>query len=175
MLELYKKIDKIQKEIGNLSKKSENPFFSSKYLELNDLTDALQPLLEKEDLMLIQPIERGYLITKVIDTTTGKEFISELELPNLDKKKKIGSCITYYRRYTLKSMFQIKEVDDDGNIAARPVEEKLKKKKKNPLTPKSGAWKKAIEQNVSIEKLKEHYTFTELNEKAYITELGINK
>lgn len=175
MLELYKKIDKIQKEIGKLAKKSDNPFFKSKYLELNDLTDALQPLLEKEKLMLIQPIERGYLITKVIDTETGKEFISELELPPLDNPQKIGSCITYYRRYTLKSMFQIQEIDDDGNLAAKPVEEKAPEKAKNPLTPKSGAWKKGVEQGVSIEKMKEHYTFTELNEKAYMVDLGINK
>ena len=171
MIELYKKIDKIQKEIGKLAKKSDNPFFKSKYLELNDLTDALQPLLEKENLMLIQPIERGSLITKVIDLESGDIFFSELELPQLDNPQKIGSCITYYRRYTLKSMFQIQEIDDDGNLAAKPPKELPKEKAKNPLTPDSGAWKKGIEKGISIEILKEHYTFTIENENKYLYEL----
>jgi len=73
-------------------------------------------------------------------------------------------------------MFQIQEVDDDGNLAAKPtppVEEKPKEKKKDPLPPESGAWKQGIEKSISIDKMKEYYTFTKINESMYLTELKI--
>ena len=42
---------------------------------------------------------------------------SSLELPaNLDAQK-IGSAITYYRRYTLQSLLGLQAEDDDGNGA----------------------------------------------------------
>ena len=142
MKELYKKINKIQEEIGKLVKKTDNPFHKSKYLEINDLTDALKPLLKEHDLMLVQPIEKGFVITKIIDLETEKEFISELELPNEPNPQKIGSCITYYRRFALKSMFCIQEVDDDGNKASvTPVKKEVKKEEIYTLTVKDlGKW-----------------------------------
>jgi hypothetical protein len=40
---------------------------------------------------------------------------------SLTDPQKLGSCITYFRRYTLKSLLAIAEVDDDGNRAAKPT------------------------------------------------------
>ena len=136
MKELYKKINEIQQEIGKLSKKSENPFFKSAYLDLNDLIDAINPLLESKNLMLIQPIIKGFVVSKVIDLETEKEFLSELELPNLTDAQKIGSAITYYRRYTLKSMFNIQEIEDDANIASDNNKKPASDSEKRELTGK---------------------------------------
>ena len=50
------KILKIQSEIGVLSKTETNPFFKSKYLDINGILANLQPLLEKYELTDVQPL-----------------------------------------------------------------------------------------------------------------------
>jgi hypothetical protein len=56
---------------------------------------------------------------------------SEMQLPSIQDPQKIGSAITYYRRYTLQSLLSLKAEDDDGNLASNPIvmkpTEKLKK------------------------------------------------
>lgn len=116
-----KRILEVQKEIGNLSKSSKNPFFKSAYLDLNDLLNAVHPLLHEKDLSLVQPIIDGQVHSTIIDCETGKALISSsIPLPDIKDPQKLGSCITYYRRYTLKSLLAIAEKDDDGNAASKP-------------------------------------------------------
>ena len=46
---------------------------------------------------------------------------SGIKIPEaLTDPQKLGSCITYFRRYTLKSLLAIAEGDDDANLAAKP-------------------------------------------------------
>lgn len=121
-----KRILKVQKEIGNLSKKSENPFFKSAYLDLNDLLNAVKPLLEAEGLLLMQPILNNEVNTTIYDADSGEILaISSIKLPEETNPQKLGSCITYYRRYTLKSLLAIAEKDDDGNAGAKPTKQAL--------------------------------------------------
>ena len=47
------------------------------------------------------------------------KYRSIISPDNITDPQKIGSAITYFRRYTLKSLFAIDEVDDDGNLAAK--------------------------------------------------------
>lgn len=115
---IYYKLSKVKAEIGVLSKNAKNPFFKSDYLDLNGILSALEPLLEKYDLVLTQPILNGKVITTI--TSEGYESItSELELPNIADPQKLGSAITYFRRYTLQSLLALQAVDDDGNIASK--------------------------------------------------------
>ena len=118
-----KRILEVQKEIGSLSKNSKNPFFKSAYLDLNDLLNAVKPLLEKNGLVLIQPIHGIRVTSAILDAESGKNLIdSYINIPeNITDPQKIGSCITYFRRYTLKSLLAIAEGDDDGNLAAKPT------------------------------------------------------
>jgi len=118
-----KRILEVQKEIGVLSKKSENPFFKSDYLDLNDLLNAVKPLLEEKGLILMQPLLDGNVSTVIVDAVDGKLLAtSSIAIPStLTDPQKIGSCITYFRRYTLKSLLAIAEEDDDGNKAAKPT------------------------------------------------------
>ena len=116
-----KRILKVQEQIGALSKKSENPFFKKDYLDLNDLLNALGPLLRAEGLLLMQPILKNEVNTTIIDADSGEILaLSSIKLPEISDPQKIGSCITYFRRYTLKSLFAIAERDDDGNEGAKP-------------------------------------------------------
>ena len=116
-----KRILEVQKEIGNLSKSSKNPFFKSAYLDLNDLLNAVHPLLHDKGLILIQPIVENSVLSCIKDAEIGNTLISSsILLPDIKDPQKLGSCITYYRRYTLKSLLAIAEKDDDGNAASKP-------------------------------------------------------
>ena len=114
---IYSKLYKVQKEIGAISKDSTNPFYKSKYFDINSLIKQVTPILEKHKLLLLQPIKNGEQHSIIIDLDGGS-VESSLSLPtNLDAQK-IGSAITYYRRYTLQSLLGLQAEDDDGNNAS---------------------------------------------------------
>ena len=114
---IYSKLYKVQKEIGAISKDSTNPFYKSKYFDINSLIKQVTPILEKHKLLLLQPIKNGEQHSIIIDLDGGS-VESSLSLPtNLDAQK-IGSAITYYRRYTLQSLLGLQAEDDDGNYAS---------------------------------------------------------
>jgi len=118
---IYKKLYKVQKEIGAISKDSTNPFYKSKYFDINSLIKQLMPILEKHNLLLLQPISEGSQYSKIVDVDNGNSVESSLSLPiDLDAQK-IGSAITYYRRYTLQSLLGLQAEDDDGNNASTPL------------------------------------------------------
>lgn len=119
------KILKIQSEIGVLSKTETNPFFKSKYLDINGILANLQPLLEKHKLIVIQPLShimingRQAISTEVYDADSKERIaFSLIPLPDLTDPQKMGSAITYYRRYSLQSLFLLQAEDDDGNKGA---------------------------------------------------------
>jgi len=115
---LFKKIAKVRSEIGVLVKNEINPFFKSKYFDINGLVEAVVPLLQKENLLLLQPITDGIVKSVIVDIDGGTQVESGLLLPKLDDPQKIGSAITYYRRYTLQSLLALQAEDDDGNTAS---------------------------------------------------------
>ena len=65
-----KRILEVKKQIGSLSKNSKNPFFKSAYLDLNDLLNAVEPLLQKQGLILMQPIESNTVYSLHISEDT---------------------------------------------------------------------------------------------------------
>ena len=122
---IYKKLYKVQKEIGAISKDSTNPFYKSKYFDINSLIKQLMPILEKHNLLLLQPISEGSQYSKIVDVDNGDSVESSLSLPiDLDAQK-IGSAITYYRRYTLQSLLGLQAEDDDGNNASMSAKEPI--------------------------------------------------
>ena len=118
-----KRILKVQEQIGVLGKDSKNPFFKSAYLDLNKLLINVTPLLHEEGLILSQPIKDGHVFSEIIDATGCNVLLSSsIKIPEtLTDPQKLGSCITYFRRYTLKSLLAIAEGDDDANLAAKPT------------------------------------------------------
>ena len=152
-----KRILEVQKEIGNLSKSSKNPFFKSAYLDLNDLLNAVHPLLHEKNLMLIQPIVDNKVVSAIVDEGGETLISSELPLPDIKDPQKLGSCITYYRRYTLKSLLAIAEKDDDGNEASKPEPKELP-----VLVINSKTWHKAVDKKMPILELAKHVTITDV-------------
>ena len=126
-MSIYKKLFEAKKEIGKISKDSKNPFFKSKYFDVNSLLEHVEPILQKHGLLLLQPIKDGKVTTiiqnfDIEDNNQGSQFVSsELALPQLTDPQKLGSAITYYRRYTLTSLLGLQAEDDDGNLASKPA------------------------------------------------------
>ena len=137
-MSIYKKLFEAKKEIGNITKDSKNPFFKSNYLSLNGLINAVEPILCKYDLMLLQPIWDGKVVSKIYDISTEGELtesvVSEMQLPNIQDPQKLGSAITYYRRYTLQSLLGLLAQDDDGNTATKQVQKQTVESRKPALT-----------------------------------------
>lgn len=119
MKSINQKLFALQQEIGAISKDAKNPFFKSSYFDINSLLKNLKPLLGKYKLVLHQPIIKGevHSIIKCVDTNEITDP-SSLELPKIIDPQKLGSCITYFRRYTLVSLLGLQADDDDGNLAS---------------------------------------------------------
>ena len=121
-MSIYKKLFEAKKEIGKISKDAKNPFFKSNYLSLNGLIDAVETVLEKHNLLLLQPIFDNKVQSIIYDIDIKDSFaLSEMQLPNITDPQKLGSAITYYRRYTLQSLLGLQAEDDDGNSATKQV------------------------------------------------------
>ena len=112
---IYDKLFMIQTEVGKVAKDSTNPFYNSKYFDINKLIEHIHPFLFKNNLLLMQPIEDGQVKSIIIDVESGEQVISSIPMPNIDDPQAIGKVITYYRRYTLASLLALQAEDDDGN------------------------------------------------------------
>ena len=114
-MSIYKKLFEAKKEIGKISKDSNNPFYKSKYFDINQLLEHVEPILQKHDLLVLQPIINNKVTSRIIDVENNEHINSEIELTNLTDPQKRGSEITYYRRYTLASLLGLQAEDDDAN------------------------------------------------------------
>ena len=141
MQELLQKIDRVKKKIGKISKDSENPFYKSKYTDINSLIEQLEPLLQAEKLVLLQPIRGNEVFSEILDTESENAISSSLSLPELTDPQKLGSAITYFRRYTLTSLLALQSEDDDGNSASS---KEHKKSEVKMVTMKQGKLLKSL-------------------------------
>ena len=121
MKNLYLKLAEVKREVGKVSKNSKNPHFKNTYADLNALIDAVEPILLEKGLLMLQPIQNGCVSTIIIDCENEEEIESSIELPQLQDPQKLGSAITYFRRYTLQSLLSLMAEDDDGNKASAPT------------------------------------------------------
>ena len=119
MTNLMQKLFEIQSENIKFSKTAENPFFKSKYLSLEKLWETLAPQLEARKLLVVHSSVDGSVVTTVHDTENDETVSSAMPLPtNLDPQK-LGSAVTYFKRYNLSQIFNIiTDIDDDGNSTA---------------------------------------------------------
>jgi hypothetical protein len=164
-MSIYKKLLEVQKEVGAISKDSKNPFFKSKYFDINQLIEHVQPVLNDKGLLLTQPI-RDNVVYSVINEVDSNDFVqSSLILPELNDPQKIGSCITYYRRYTLASLLGLQAEDDDANLASKKTYKPVKK-----LEMTAEIYQKSVDAvkdgKATIEQIKAKYDLSETREKA---------
>lgn len=121
--------NKLILEINALQKDKDNPYFKSKYVDLNQILDEVKKKVVEAGFCMPQTVREGQLHTELIWVETGEVFLQcDLPLINTTDMQKLGSAITYARRYSLQPMLQIQCEDDDGNAAsgvgAAPAEKK---------------------------------------------------
>jgi len=165
---IYTKLFKLQNELGAISKDASNPFYKSKYFDINSLIGQLKPLLQKHNLLLIQPITDNQ-VRSVIYDLDGGSVESSMPLPTDLDAQKLGSAITYFRRYTLQSLLALQAVDDDGNLAVKKSKPQLISN-----TPQFKNALKAMSTGKTINDIKEHYIINKEIEKELLN-FKINK
>jgi len=114
-----KKLLAAMAEIQPITKDKQNPHFRSSYADINTMLAEVKPILQRHGLILLQPIEDGQVITRIIDGEKGDVLCqSAMTLSSTGNPQQRGSEITYYRRYTLQSLLSLEAEDDDGNAAS---------------------------------------------------------
>ena len=135
-MSIQKKLLEFRRQSVAVVKNAKNPYFKSNYADINSVIESITPILDELDLVFTQcpDIKDGIevLTTRITMADDPKEYIESnvrLLIPSADMQK-LGSAITYARRYALISMFGLETEDDDGNMASGKVS------KNNTKTPK---------------------------------------
>lgn len=119
ILNLQQKLSEAQTAIGTVAKERENPYFKSKYIDINALLEVVKPALAEFKLILLQPIKaesgKNVLHTIIKDLESKDEIESSIILPENPDPQKYGAIITYFRRYGIVSLLSIQAEDTDGN------------------------------------------------------------
>ena len=115
------KLHNAKQSIKKIAKNAKNPHFKNNYADINALIEEVEPILLENRLLLLQPIEDGYVYTRIVDVDSGEICESCMKLPEIQDPQRIGSAVTYYRRYTLQSLMSLQSIDDDSNLASEAV------------------------------------------------------
>jgi hypothetical protein len=118
-----------QKEMGVATKDSSNPYFKSKYADLNSIREACLPSLNKHGIAVLQPIVqvdgKNYIKTLLLhESGESMECLTEIIYSKQNDAQAQGSGITYARRYGLQSLVNVGAEDDDGNKASEQAKNK---------------------------------------------------
>jgi ERF superfamily len=125
---------KVKSKLQAVTKSANNPFFKSKYADLNTYLDEVEPLLEENKMVLFQPVRVNSggtnTVSSIIMHESGQFISSEMVVVTKEADmQKLGSAITYARRYTLGPLLSMKAEDDDGNGASGKAHTKSYPKK----------------------------------------------
>ena len=153
---------KAQSEMSNPKKGATNPFFKSKYADLNAIREAVIPTLNANGISVLQPIVHvdGKNFVKTIllhETGEMMESLTEIVYNKINDAQAQGSGISYARRYSLQSFVCVGADDDDGQKAVEP--------KPNATTE---ILKKAKDGGFSLDQVKTKYNITQQQETIFI-------
>lgn len=107
------------RKAASVGKSGKNPMFKSEYSTLGDVLTALD-VLPEYGLSFAQYFQDGALVTTVVHLETGEKISSFLQIAaEKDTPQSFISCVTYFRRASLLTMFGLNAADDDGNLASQ--------------------------------------------------------
>ncbi len=122
--ELAAALAKAQGAMKGALKDSANPFFKSKYADLESVWDACRKPLTDNGLSVVQfalPLEGHHEITVLITRllhSSGQWIEGSLPIKAKDDSPQAqGSGMTYARRYGLAAMIGVYQTDDDAEAA----------------------------------------------------------
>lgn len=119
---IFPALIKAQSEMGKAKKDCNNPFYKSKYADLNQLIELTKEILFSNKMAIIQSPEGSGNTASIncrIIHESGQWMEGTITLPLAkNDPQQAGSAITYARRYQLAALFNIAQEDDDGNNAS---------------------------------------------------------
>lgn len=169
---ILKALLEFQKNISPIIKSESNPFFKSKYADINQILELILPPLHEQGILLLQlPVHNVrddcVSIKSVLYHVESEEHLSCLaEAPLLKKDPQaVGSAYTYLRRYSIQSFLGLQAVDDDGERAMnRPTFV-------SPVTIKQYIDDKGVEPHIIKSMVRKHFkpktSATELTEEQW--------
>lgn len=152
-MSVYVKLQKIQSEL-KAPKNQKNTFGGYKYRNLEDICEAVKPLLNKygcslvlsDDVVMVG--ERTYLkaTATLIDSETGEKTSNngfareDVAKKGMDLSQLTGACSSYARKYALNGLFCIDDTKDadatnTGDEQKTPVRRSRRKVKVDETCP----------------------------------------
>lgn len=112
---------KAQAEISGAAKDSANPYFKSKYADLESVWSACRKPLTDNGLSVIQtsqPTKHGLMLVTTLAHSSGEWIRGYMPILAKDATAQSqGSGITYARRYALAAIAGVYQTDDDAEAA----------------------------------------------------------
>ena len=153
---------KAQSEMSNPKKGATNPFFKSKYADLNSIREAVIPVLNSNGISVLQPIvhtENKNFVKTILLHESGEllESLTEIVYNKINDAQAQGSGISYARRYALQSFVCVGADDDDGQKAVQ-----------NKPNATKDVMQKAKDANATLETIKTKYSVSAELEQFFI-------
>jgi len=135
MKAIYKALAAFQQEVPTIKKNSSG--YGYKFADLEEINNVIKPLLSKNGLGYVQPIEGTAIKTIIFHVESGETIESSTDIPQgvqlakMNDFQVLGSAITYLRRYSLSSMLGLvtdEDADASGEQTSKPIASQLKDK-----------------------------------------------
>ena len=124
-----------QKLAVTAKKAGKTPHFRSNYSKLESVIEAVNQgnqfgLFFTQEIDYVYVSHRDTKSEPIVVTTVRHEhdentYVSKLPVilsdANMENPQKVGSAITYAKRYTLQAVYGLPSEDDDGNEASKPT------------------------------------------------------
>ena len=134
MKELFKSLGQFREQVSSVKKDADNPFYKSKYADLNSILEVIKNPLLVSGLAIshnCKHTESGFIVvTTLAHIESGEHMESEFPVFG-NKPQEIWSSMSYARRYNILALLDIPTEDDDGqkaNEAPRTQKEVREKK-----------------------------------------------
>lgn len=110
-----------QKLMEAVKKDSSNPYFKSRYADLNAILAVVKPALNAQGIQLYQPTivkDNKTIVRTLLLHTSGEWLASEMEVivSKQNDPQAYGSAVTYARRYSLQALVALEAEDDDAEL-----------------------------------------------------------
>ena len=161
-MSIYKKILEFQKQCPPIIKNSKG--YNYVYADMTTVLDAVNPILHKLGLVVMQPINGRTIKTIICDTESGESIESNTDIPCIifdrikvtaksgDETEKTavvgfegmslgqaeGSMITYFRRYALCSLLGVVSEKDTDASRQKADDKKVQQKASDKKTVEFG-------------------------------------
>lgn len=130
-----------QSQMPLITKNAVNPFYHSKYADLNSIWDTIRKPLTDNGLAVCQTLssrENDTLLETILLHKGGQWISGALRLnPQKDDPQGIGSALTYARRYGLCAILGIAADEDDDAEIAQGRDKKVKPKTEEKVKQKT--------------------------------------